>query len=140
LAAASAGDDAAAVLAAECAISAADKVLQQPCQATEDWQLEVQESFEGLDEVCLLLIQACTRLFSCASADVTIIIRIRRCLITPTLCNKPLNPSHLCFLFQALVDIIEPHPHLKVLHPKTLFLIIKTEQHTANRPVAQTPP
>ena len=27
-------------------------------QATEDWQLEVQESFEGLDEVCMLLLHA----------------------------------------------------------------------------------
>jgi hypothetical protein len=94
------GDNDAAVLTAERAISAAEDVLQEPCRASEDWQLQVQESFEGLDEVCMLLLHAFAHAFSCASADVTIIFRIRRFLITSTsntivpYCRRWLTSSH----------------------------------------------
>ena len=52
------GDDDAAVSTAERAIRAAEDVLKKPCRASEDWQLQVLESFEGLDEVYMLLLHA----------------------------------------------------------------------------------
>ena len=52
------GDDDAEVSTAERAISAAEDVLKNPCRASEDWQLQVLESFEGLDEVYMLLLHA----------------------------------------------------------------------------------
>jgi hypothetical protein len=37
-------------------------------------------------------------------------------------------------LSQALVGIIAPHPNLKVLNPKTLFLILKTNNTSPTVP------
>ena len=76
----------AAVSAAADAISGAELVLNMRCHPLSDdndWQQKIDDAFEMLDEVCLLLLRACTRVLACVSADATIFI--------PGVCSATIN-------------------------------------------------